>query len=289
MKRFYLLLLITTYTVMQLSAQSGYVSEKLKMNSTILGMEVAYSIYLPADYNSSDIDYPVLYLLHGYTDDHTAWIQFGQMNRILDDCINKGTAPSMIVIMPDAGVSFYINSADNKVRYEDMFVKEFIPFIEKTYRIRQKKEFRAIAGLSMGGYGSLIYALKYPELFAVCCPLSAAIYTDENVTSMADERYKALFSVFDQHSSTRLTEHWYQNSVLHLIENMDDNKKNDVRFYIDCGDDDRLSEGNALMHILMSKKGIPHEFRIRDGKHNWGYWRTALPEVFQFIGNSFNR
>lgn len=289
MKQTYLFLLIIGLTSPVLLAQNGHVSTKLTMNSAILGKEVSYSVYLPAGYHTSDIDYPVLYLLHGYTDDHTSWLQFGRMDKILDDCTNGGTVPPFIVVMPDAGVSFYINSADNKVRYEDMFVGELIPFIDKTYRTRPKKEFRAVAGLSMGGYGSLIYALKYPGLFAACCPLSAAVYTDENVTSMPNERYSTLFSVFDQHSPDRLTKHWYQNSILHLIENMDDSKKPEVRFYIDCGDDDRLSEGNVLVHILMSKEGIPHEFRIRDGKHNWEYWRTALPDVFRFVGVSFQR
>ncbi len=291
MKQLYLFLsfLMLTGAFAITPARNGYVSTKLAMNSDILGEKVAYSIYLPADYNSSDLDYPVLYLLHGYTDDHTAWIQFGQMNKILDNLINEATVPSMIVVMPNGGVSFYINSADGKARYEDMFVEEFIPFIDKTYRTRPKKEFRAIAGLSMGGYGSLIYALKHPELFAVCCPLSASVFTDENIVSMPGERYRSLLSPFDQQSSNRLTMHWYQNSILDLIEKVDESKKTAVKFYIDCGDDDYLSEGNALMHILMSKKEIPHEFRIRDGIHNWEYWRTALPEVFQFVGHSFHR
>ena len=78
-------------------------------------------------------------------------------------------------------------------------------------------------------------------------------------------------------------------SVLYLIENIPDDQKRAVRWYIDCGDDDFLFEGNSLVHIAMRKKEIPHEFRIRDGGHTWTYWRTALPTVLSFISDAFHQ
>jgi S-formylglutathione hydrolase FrmB len=80
-----------------------------------------------------------------------------------------------------------------------------------------------------------------------------------------------------------------QHDAFYLVENMSDAQKTQVRWYIDCGDDDALSEGNSLLHIAMRNKGIPHEFRIRNGAHNWTYWREALPEVLDFISQGFHR
>ena len=268
---------------------SGTAYDNLQFDSRILNKKVNYSVYLPPDYNSSELNYPVLYLLHGYSDDHTAWLQFGQMNHILDDCIAEKTVVPMIVIMPDAETTWYINDAQGKVRYEDMFIQELMPFMEKTYRIKAKKEFRAVAGLSMGGFGSLVYALKYPDLFAACCPLSAGVYTDEGRLNISDDASKSVYAPFEQRKDQRIGEHWQQNNPLKLVTLIPENKKNAVRFYIDCGDDDFLNEGNSMLHILMRKHNIPHEFRIRDGNHSWEYWRTALPEVFKFVSQSFRR
>src|SRR5258705_8851093 len=153
----------------------GKVIEEKTVKSTILNKPVKYTIYLPADYDRSERSYPVVYLLHGYSDDQTGWLQFGEINRYADKAIADGIIPPMIIVMPNGDSSFYINSYDGKEMYEDFFIKEFMPSIEKTYRIKAEKKYRGVAGLSMGGYGSLIYALKYPQLFAAAAPLSAAV------------------------------------------------------------------------------------------------------------------
>ena len=102
-------------------AQSGKVVEHLTIKSQILGKNVAYTLYLPPDYESSRRSYPVVYLLHGYTDDDTGWIQFGEVNRYADKAIASGEIPPMIIVMPDGGVSWYINNYDGAVKYEDFF------------------------------------------------------------------------------------------------------------------------------------------------------------------------
>src|SRR5680860_164490 len=128
-------------------SQNGKVFESLKFESKLVSYPVEYSVYLPADYETSNRNYPVLYLLHGYSDDETGWIQFGEANLIADKGIENGDFPPCIIVMPDGKVSWYCNSFDGKDPWEDMFIQEFIPFIEKEYRIRSQKEFRAIAGL----------------------------------------------------------------------------------------------------------------------------------------------
>lgn len=264
-------------------AQSGKVFDNLSVKSDILKMERKYSIYLPPDYETSQRSYPVLYLLHGGGGDQAEWIQRGEVHRIADKAIQEGTATPMVIVMPDAGGQNrgYWNDATGKWRYEDFFFQEFMPYIEKAYRIRPGKRFRSIAGLSMGGNGTFNYALHHPELFHAACPLSAG--SGPLTLEAAKEYVRRSGSVV----ADSLVEQWYQRqSVLELIKNMPDERKTAVRWYIDCGDDDHIEgvyEGNSLIHIAMRKKEIPHEFRIRDGGHTWEYWRTALPKVLEFV------
>lgn len=259
--------------------------ESLTFQSKKLGKEVSYSIYLPSDYNTSERHYPVLYLLHGYTDDDTMWLQAGDVKAIADRTIASEEAAPMIIVMPNAWDTYYINQYDGKFPYEDMFFEELIPYIEKTYRVRSKKEYRAIAGLSMGGYGSMLYSVHHPEMFAACCPLSAAVFGDEVMKQRQAKSHKDLFA--------RLfgpgLDYWHKNSVLEILSQMDKENLPRVRYYIDCGDKDFLFDGNAELHKLLRDKGIQHEFRVRDGGHTWTYWRTALPEVLKFISQSFRR
>ena len=273
-------------------AQQGTIKESLKVKSKLMGKEIKYSIYLPADYEKTNRSYPVLYLLHGYSDDETGWTQFGQAQEIADKTINNGDAPAMIIVMPDAEVTWYINTFDNKGRYEDFFTDEFIPYIDANYRTRAKKEFRAVAGLSMGGFGTLLYATKHPELFTAASALSAAVRTDEEMMTMPDERWENRYATIygpNLKGKARLTDFYYKNSILKLVETISPEKLKTVRYYIDCGDDDALVTGNMVLHADLMKKGIPHEFRVRDGAHTWTYWRTALPEVLKFTGQSFRR
>ena len=261
------------------------------MSSEILKKNVNFSIYLPADYKTSERKYPVVYLLHGYTDNEIAWVQFGEVNKVLDDGIASGKLPPMIVVMPDAGVTWYINDYKGDVRYEDMFIKEFMPYVESTYRIRGEKRYRGISGLSMGGYGSFILAIKHPELFAASAPLSAAIYTEEQVLSYSQERWDRVEAVMygvGLKGKNRLTKHWINNSPLNLLNKIEVKKLKSVRYYFDCGDDDSLFEGNAAIHVLLKNLNIPHEFRIRDGAHNWIYWRSGVSDALEFIGQSFH-
>jgi enterochelin esterase-like enzyme len=270
-----------------LSAQTGKVFDNLSMQSKILNMDRKYAIYLPPDYESSQRSYPVLYLLHGGGDDQTGWVQFGEVLHIADEAINSGKATSMIIVMPDAntGKRGYVNDIKGEWRYEDFFFQEFIPFIEKTYRIKPDKHYRAVAGLSMGGEGTFIYALHHPELFSSACPLSAATGPKSIEDMKTNKRYQGIEGVSDADLET----YFKRYNVLSLIENMPEEQKKEVRWYIDCGDDDFLYEGNCLVHIAMRKKEIPHEFRIRDGVHSWVYWRDSLPNVLEFVSMAFHQ
>jgi S-formylglutathione hydrolase FrmB len=286
-------LLITFTLPVILYAQPGLLKESLKVKSSTLGKDVEYSIYLPSDYDKSNRRYPVLYLLHGYTDDETGWTQFGEAQIIGDRLIQNGEAAPMIIVMPDGGVSWYLNSYDGKTKYEDFFVKEFIPHIDAAYRTRTTKQYRAIAGLSMGGYGTLLMATKHPELFAAAAPLSAGVFTDEEIMNAEERTWNVvlgeLYGKKDLTGKDRLTEHYSKNSILKIVETGNAEELKKVRYYIDCGDKDFLIKGNMALHSVMIDKKIPHEFRVREGAHNWTYWRTALPEVLKFVSESFHQ
>lgn len=270
----------------------GFVKEGLTIDSQILQKKVRYTIYLPFDYLTSQRFYPVVYLLHGYSDNDMGWIQFGEANRLADQAIAEGTIPPMILVMPDGGVSWYINSYDNKVRYEDFFFQEFLPYIESNYRIRPQKRYRGISGLSMGGYGSLVYSLKHPEIFTACAAFSAGIWTEDEIVNQSAERWAewqaALYGP-NLKGKKRLTPHLRANNPIDIVKNADAKKIKKVRFYIDCGDDDFLYKGNSTLHILMRDLNIAHEYRVRDGHHSWSYWRSGLVDGLKFIGASFHQ
>ncbi len=292
MKKTIFFLLMTVLSSNIFSQTMGKVSEGKLIKSAILNKDVRYTIYLPAGYETSERTYPVVYLLHGYSDDDTGWLQFGEINRYADKAIADGTIPPMIIVMPDGGVSWYMNSYDGKEKYEDFFMKEFMPNIEKMYKIKAQKKYRGIAGLSMGGFGSLNYALKYPELFAAVAPLSAAIWDDNAIENTPTANWdRTLGQLFGKElkGKERLSTAWYDNSALKMVEtkSVDDLKK--VRYWIDCGDDDFLTKGNCLLHIAMVEKKIPHEYRVREGGHTWDYWRTGIIPALEFIGKSFHQ
>jgi len=273
-------------------AAQGIVREGLTLESRILGHTVRYTVYLPADYATSSRYYPVVYLLHGYTDNDMGWMQFGEAHLIVDDAIASRELPPMILIMPDAGVSWYINNHDGSVRYEDFFFEEFMPQIEKRYRIRAEKRYRGVAGLSMGGFGALVYAMKHPDVFSACAPLSAAIYTDTQVAAWPQARWDHVAAVLygpGLKGEARLTAHLRANSPMHLVAHGDVDAMKQVRYWLDCGDDDRLSSANALFHVQLKERGVPHEFRMRDGGHHWPYWRSGLKAALQFIGEGFHQ
>ena len=266
------------------SAQSGTVHDDLSMSSEILESERKYAIYLPADYETSTRQYPVLYLLHGKTDDHTAWIQYGEVHQIADDAIRTGKSTSMIIVMPDAdtGQVGYFNSVDGNWRYEDFFFDEFIPYIEQTYRIRGERRYRAVAGLSMGGGGSFVYALHRPDMFSSAAPLSASFKETREI-------FRRYYKIDPSIQGEQFEQYYQRNNVLALLDSVPVEQIRTVRWYIDCGDDDFLFDVNALAHIKMRRKEIKHEYRVRDGIHSWSYWRESLPEVLAFVSQNFHK
>ena len=253
MRKIIIVSLLLLFNSLDFAFAQSKVFDNLKMNSEILDMERNYAIYLPPDYESSSRSYPVLYLLHGLGDDQTGWIQFGEVKKIADNAIINGDATPMIIIMPDAntGEVGYFNIPSKDWMYEDFFFNELMPHVESKYRIKSDKRFRAISGLSMGGGGTLTYALHRSDLFSAAAPLSSATgSTDVEESLKRIRRYGFEFTRAEMQSLLKA------NHPLELIKDIPLNKLNSVRWYIDCGDDDYLFEDNSLLHIEFKKRGI---------------------------------
>ncbi len=268
------------------------VLEGLEFSSKLMKKSVQFAVYLPPDYDASTRRYPVLYLLHGYTDDETGWVQFGEIPQIADRLILAGDVAPMIIVMPDGGVTWYMNDAQGRAPYEDMIIKEFIPYIDNNWRTRTLRQYRAVGGLSMGGYGSLLWSLHHPDVFGYCVALSAAVRTREDILAMDqaswDKRFSELVGPGLQ-GEARFTPHFRNHMILDMVKTAAPDSMKKVNWWIDCGDDDFLSVGNALLHVALKEKQIPHEYRMRDGKHSWPYWRSGIVDGLKFISQGFHR
>jgi S-formylglutathione hydrolase FrmB len=144
----------------------------------------------------------------------------------------------------------------------------------------------------MGGYGALVLSMHHPHLFTACVALSAAVRTDEQIMQLDSAGYERRFGHIYGHNlkgQSRLTTAYRKNSILDMAKNLPAEELKKVSYYLDCGDDDFLTEGNALLHVQLTRAGIPHEYRSRNGAHTWSYWRTGIVDGWKFIGNSFHR
>ena len=268
----------------------GKILEGLSMKGKILSYDVDYCVYLPAGYDESTRKYPVVYLLHGYSDKEWGWVQFGEIQQAADRAIAEREIPPMIIVMPDGKVTFYCNDYKGEDRWEDMFVQEFIPYIDANYRTRTEKNYRGISGLSMGGFGSLMFAMRYPEKFAACAAFSSAAYEDEELLGENTRREWNFYGrIFGPLEDGNLPKFFREHHSVDLAKNKPVEELKKVRYYIDCGDDDFLILGNMALHKAMKQRDIPHEFRVRDGRHSWPYWRTGIVDGLKFIGESFHQ
>lgn len=286
---------------LNINAQDGIVDCSQIIRSEILKKDMHYSVYLPPSYSTSSRTYPVLYLLHGMMDNYAGWVVKGEVNRIATNSFAEGKAPEMIIIMPDGLIdAFYINNYDKSVRWEDFFYQEFIPQVEKKYRIIVNRDNRAIAGLSMGGYGSLYHAIKHKDMFAACYAMSAAVLEVEPVKEgevVNDWTKNFNQKLWGPNNDEGFPANYKAHSVQEMVKAMEEYKEPQGFMFgapsvlpaimIDCGDDDFLLQQNTNLVHIMKSKNIPFEFRVRDGGHTWEYWRTALELALEFAGNKF--
>ena len=223
------------------------------LESRILGGEQHYAVYLPPSYAKEPLRrYPVLYLLHGMYQDYKSWFSDGGLQAAADKAIAEG-AMEMIIICPNGFNSFYYNSSD--MRYEDFFIQEFVPEIERRYRILSEKEHRNIAGLSMGGFGATYLAFQHHELFGNAYSTSGGFI--EPATTLLKNIINAKLAIEKSHFPT---------------------------YTLECGEEDALViESNRTLSQFLDEKQINYTKIFRQGTHNWKFWKESLPKILRSV------
>lgn len=256
--------------------------ETVTLHSELLNADKSCTVYLPDGYDRDTTRrYPVLYLLHGASDTHTAWVEKGNMQQIADEAFAAGLAAPMVIVMPDASgegknhTGIHMGYFDVPGwPYERFFFEELLPEMEQRYRILGDKRHRAIAGLSMGGGGTAVYALRHPELFGSACTMSGLLDIFPSPRNYDNDFQRSVV----------------ENSPVARLRGMSDAELEavrTVRWWVDCGDDDFLWRCNLDFYALMRERNVPIQYRMRDGGHSWHYWQKVLPDALTFFSIGF--
>jgi len=272
------------------SAQSRIDCNVLK--SRILGADVRYCVLLPPGYDATGKHlerYPVLYFLHGLGDDERTLFTTGGWN-LVEDLRQQHKLGDFLIVTPEAKATFYVNSADGKVRYSDFFLQDFIPYVESRYRIRRERNFRAISGISMGGYGALHFAFGHPELFSSVSAQSAALITESPEELNAALRSgtplgRLLGPVFGNPLNVS---RWNENDPRSLArKNQSGIAK--LAIYFNCGRDDEygFENGAKALDRELQQTHVKHEFHLYPGNHGASYFGEHLGEVMLFHSKLF--
>lgn len=237
--------------------------------------EREYTLYLPSGYDTDTTkEYPVLYLLHGGNCSNTDWETFGGLCHLADSLIACGKMEPMVIVCPEANKDNMIWFNAPHWKYEDFFFQEFVPYIEKTYRIKEGKDYRSVAGYSMGGGASVVYGIRHPELFHVVYGMSSYLRRQYLEFLKDDPSAEWRQQLVEEHNPIRSVEKGTEADVL---------RWKNVRWFIDCGDKDFTYDANIDLIAAFRKQGIPYELRIKSGGHDWNYWRQSLHDALVYI------
>lgn len=251
--------------------------ETVQWQSKTQGKLLPYNVILPLGYDADKTTaYPVLYLLHGLTGHYDNWAKQSRLPQYL---LNY----RLIIVTPEGNNGWYTDSATVPAdKYETYLVKELIPDVESRYRTLKTREGRAIAGLSMGGYGALKFGIKYPQMFVFAGSLSGALpaaeWLEKDFSPSRNAIRDTILSVYGAaDSATRTT-----NDLFKLVREATPEQIKAWPFlYADCGTDDFLFQTNQKFAQLLVEKKIPHEYRQRPGTHNWAYWDSQVQEILR--------
>jgi S-formylglutathione hydrolase FrmB len=258
------------------------------IRSKVLRQSVRYCALVPPSYDTNKARrYPVLYYLHGLGDNEQSLVNLGGWN-LVESLREKGKIGEFLIFAPDGGRTFYINSRDGQVRYEDFFIREFVPAMESKYRARAGRASRAITGVSMGGYGALHMAMKYPQMFsAVSSHMGALIEKIPAALTDARELGRGLSFLGEVFGRPFDRAFWERNSPFTLARRASGLAR--LKIYFDCGRDDSFGfdAGTQAFHELLQARGIAHEFHIYPGEHNWDYVSQHMGASMEFHWRAF--
>ena len=259
-------------------------AKDFKLNSKLMAREMPYRVILPTNYKASDQKtvYSTIYLLHGLTGHFDNWADKTNLKEY-------AAKYNYIIVMPEGNNGWYSDSQSvSNDKYEGYIIQELIPEIDKNFRTVADRNDRAIAGLSMGGYGSIKFGLKYPQMFALVGSFSGAL----GAASWAEKEVgtkgaiaESLLGVFGAADS----EARRQNDIFKFVKETSADKKSVLPFvYISCGTEDFLFSNNRTFVDLLIEKKIPHEYREHPGGHDWKFWDAQIKEFLEVSENFIN-
>jgi putative tributyrin esterase len=267
----------STYPLASASGSASKASvETIQLQSKLVNATLTYNVILPADYRTSRTTrYPVLYLLHGLGGHYSDWLT-------RTNVADYAAQYRMIVVMPEGNDSWYVDGAAGvNDKYESYILKELMPDVDKRYRTIQARYGRAVAGLSMGGYGAIKYGLKYPSTFAFAGSVSGAFgvtrYTEKEMGGANWEPFLKIFG--PPGSDTRKA-----NDIFEITKALTPGRIASLPyFYFDCGTEDAAQHFNPNRELsgTFIEKKIPHEYRELPGNHSWSYWDQQVKEVLR--------
>jgi len=277
---------ITALCLLLLAAASAFAAERVQcssMKSRYVPGQVGYCALLPPGYDAHPAKkFPVLYFLHGLGGDQTFLVTSGGW-QIIEDLWEQKKIGEFVIITPQANNSFYIDSKDGRVKYEDFFVREFMPRMEKKYRLLGTRRGRAISGVSMGGYGSLRLAFKYPQMF-----VSVAAHMPALLERLPHGSGDAGFTRFfgNAFGSPADEAFWKANTPFVFARKAD---LRSLKIYADCGDRDNYGFDAGLRQLdkLLNDRRVLHSFHIYPGQHDWEFVARHLEESLQFQSKAF--
>jgi putative tributyrin esterase len=239
----------------------------VRITSPSLGnSEYAFAVLLPDGYEQSSKRYPVLFLLHGGGQTHTAFPSRAWFTK-------EAAAREMIVVLPNGGRSFFANSAGlPEARYEDVIARDLVRYVDSTYRTLATREGRAIGGISMGGFGSALIALHHPDLFGTVAPLSAPMASATDAADSPSSR-----TIFGAPG----TDERRARDPLTLVTQLAPGSS--PFFYVACGLDDSLLPASREFVRLLNARGLPHRYSEVPGNHSWNVWDPQLRAFFDLL------
>lgn len=270
------------------AARHGRV-EYTKFRSESLGREVNCAVSLPPSYDT-DVKrrYPVLIFLHGLFNNERDWEERGMQAR-LEELRIAGKIGEFIVAAPYGANSFYLNGKDG-TRYEDAIVNDFIPFIDTSYRTTAAPRGRAIEGISMGGYGALLIAFKYPQKFAAVAAHSAALFEEvpKPPATPTDGRAKFRYELASKLFGLPPDAQFFQDNSPLSLAKANAAKLKQLKIYFDVGEQDRygFDAGNRQLDAALTAAGIKHEFHLAPGEHGWSFLLSRSTEALTFSWNA---
>lgn len=285
MKKLICLFLLCLLSLATTKAQTGNNVFQVKTDSLFsekLQAWRAYNVLIPSTCQQHSVkNLPVLFLLHGLSDDHRSWVEKGTVKTVADRLLASGEIQAMVIVTPCAGGANVHETWNGYFNmpgwtYEDFFFEELLPYIEQKYHCGGTQQRRAIAGLSMGGGGSVVYAQRHPEMFAAVYAMSGWLHNDSLKHTPRGKLEFVMQSVHDYSAVDFLT-HPDRDRVEKLCG---------VKWFVDCGDDDFLFSVNIDFYRAMRRLHIPCELRVRDGGHDWEYWHTALYTCLPFVSRN---